>query len=408
MKLNAKLALILTVGIISLPFTVNALETKLGGEMWGRWTKETTKQKDAAGNYVDKTSKNYLSLERGYFDLQTAFTASTKARFTVDMFSTDATHEVGTLSDSSQTTLPIEPATLTNKTSSIDGAGLKLKYAYVDFANLVPIPELTLTAGLQKVYFGSIYDWTYSLIGKAPTDEYKVVNSSDYGVTVNGYLPMGYGEYALGAYNGEGYKKVGASLKENTDYAFLGNLRLTPIAGVTLGGSAMINTVGRKQALSGEATVSTYEEQALLDGIARLAYGPIDMWAEYISKDVAYPNASTKDYTAKGLMIMPTVSLGKYLPVDIQFIGRYDTWDETDKPLSGTTKTGSLLNVMTFGVNYNFLPDASAVPAMQLQLNYTDKKYDEGKSAPTYADGKGDSNQVMLQLKWKFSSLIAN
>jgi hypothetical protein len=52
--------------------------------------------------------------------------------------------------------------------------------------------------------------------------------------------------------------------------------------------------------------------------------------------------------------------------------------------------------------------DESNVPAMQLQLNYTTKTYDEGKSAATYADGKKDISQIMLQLKWRFASTIAN
>ncbi len=406
MKLHGLLKSVLVFTTLSIPLVSNAIDTKIGGEMWGRWTNETAKFKNAQGEYVDKLSKNYFSLERGYFDLQTTFTTNTKARFTVDMFSSDATHEVGTLADSSQTTLPIEPATLTNKTSTLDGAGLKLKYAYVDFANLIPVPELTLTAGLQKTYFGTIYDWTYALIGKAPTDEYKVVSSSDYGVTINGYIPNGFGEYAFGVYNGEGYKKVGASLKDNTDYAYLANLRLTPIAGITLGGSYMSNTVGREKAIAGDANNSSYEEQSLMDGLGRLAYGPVDLWVEYISKDVKYPNATTKDYTAKGLMIMPTVSLAQYLPVDIQLLGRYDSWDESDRPTSDAAR--SLLTATTIGVNYNFLKDATDVAQMQLQLNYTDKKYDEGKSHADFADGKKDSSQLMLQLKWKFANTISN
>jgi len=406
MKLQGLIKSVLVFTTLSIPLVSNGIDTKIGGEMWGRWTNETAKYKNAAGDYINKNSKNFFSLERGYFDLQTTFTPNTKARFTVDMFSSDATHEVGTLADSSQTTLPIEPATLTNKSSTLDGAGLKLKYAYVDFANLIPVPELTVSAGLQKTYFGTIYDWTYALIGKAPTDEYKIVNSSDYGVTINGYIPNGFGEYAVGVYNGEGYKKVGASLKDNTEFAYLGNLRLTPIAGVTLGGSYMTNTVGRKKALVGDAKNAAFEEQSLMDGLARLAYGPVDVWVEYISKDVKYPNTTNKDYTAKGMMIMPTLSLGAYLPADIQLIGRYDTWDESDKPTAD--KTRSLLTATTIGVNYNFLKDAADVAQMQLQLNYTTKQYDEKKSYSDFADGMKDSSLLMLQLKWKFANTISN
>lgn len=54
---------------------------------------------------------------------------------------------------------------------------------YLDFSNFNLVPDLTTTIGLQKVYFGTISDWNYDLIGKAPSDEYKIANSSDYGIT---------------------------------------------------------------------------------------------------------------------------------------------------------------------------------------------------------------------------------
>jgi len=60
------------------------------------------------------------------------------------------------------------------------------------------------------------------------------------------------------------------------------------------------------------------------------------------------------------------------------------------------------------GANYNFLHDEAANPNMQLQLNYTTKKYDEAKSHSDFADGKKDTSQINLQLKWRFSSVIAN
>ncbi|MDD4309114.1 MAG: hypothetical protein PHO32_01925 [Candidatus Cloacimonetes bacterium] len=412
MKLKSFVKLTICAGLLALPIASNALETKLSGEFWGRWINETAKKKDAAGAYTDKMVKNYFSLERGYFGLETKFSESTKGRFTIDIFSTDATHEYQayTLSDSSQVALPVEPSSLTSsaKTGSLDGAGLKIKYAYVDFANLTPIPDLTLTVGMQKTFFGTIYDWNYSLIGKAPTDEYKVANSSDLGVTLNGYIPKGFGEYAFGVYNGEGYKKVGASLKENTSFAYLANLRLNPIPGVTVGGSYMTNTVGRDKALDGEAVNKAYEEQALMDAVVRLAYGPADVWAEYISKDVTYPeetsSSKTQEYTATGISIFPTISLKEYVGYDIQLLGRYDTWDESDR--IDADKAQSYLTATTLGANYNFLHDETANPAMQLQLNYTTKKYDEEKSHSDFADGMKDVSQINLQLKWRFANTI--
>lgn len=407
MKPVKYLGLLLAISFIAVPVMNHAVETKLSGEFWGRFTNETAKFKDANAAYVNKTSKNYISLERGYFGLETKFTENTKARFTIDIFSTDKTHEYLSYSasaTSSDEAMPIDSLDVDleekKKTGSIDGAGLKLKYAFVDFGNLFPVPDLTLTAGLQKVFFGTIYDWDYTLIGKAPTDEYKIVNSADYGVSFNGYLPSGMGEYALGVYNGEGYKKVGSSLKENTDFAYLANLRLTPIPGVTVGGSYIMNTVEAEKKLDGDALVNSYAEENLMDGVLRLAYGPVDIWTEYISKDVKYPNKASDDFKASGFMVMPIVSLRSLIGTDIQVIGRYDSWDESER--AATDDSRQLLTAFTGGINYNFLHDESAKPAMQLQLNYTTKNYDEEKTSSKLTD----SSQVMLQLKWRFSNTM--
>ncbi|MEN6445811.1 MAG: hypothetical protein ABFC98_07190 [Candidatus Cloacimonas sp.] len=393
---------LICLGLLFVPMAMNGLETKLSGEFWGRWLAEIAKRKNATGNYENKLVNNYLSLERGYLGLETKFTEQVKGRFTVDIYTTDKTYEYQSYS--------LEDSTLTasTKSGSIDGAGLKIKYAYVDFGGFIPVKDMTLTAGMQKVYFGSIYDWSYTLIGKAPSDEHKVANSADLGLTLNGYLPSGYGEYAVGIYNGEGYKKVGANLKDNTDFAYLGNLRVTPITGLTVGGSYMYNTVGREKDLNGEANNSAYEKQQLMDAYTRLAYGPVDLNCEYIVKNVDFPNITdsnkTKKYTATGISIFPCINLKEYLPYDLQIVGCYDLWDESDRLVSD--KARNKLAASTIGVNYNFMPDETDTPSMQLQLNYTDKRYDEDKSHSDYANGKQDSSQINLQLKWKFANTL--
>ena len=393
---------LICIGLLFIPIGLSSLETKLSGEFWGRWISEIAKQKDSEGNYEDKLVSNYLSLERGYLGLETKFSEQVKGRFTVDIFTTDKTYEYREYS------LVDSTLSYSTKSGSIDGAGLKIKYAYLDFGGLIPVKDMTLTAGMQKVYFGSIYDWSYTLIGKAPSDEHKVVSSSDLGITLNGYLPSGFGEYQLGIYNGEGYKKVGANLKENTDFAYLGNLRVTPITGFTIGGSYMINTVERDKKLDGEIINSSYEEQKLTDIYTRLAYGPVDLTGEYIIKDVDFPNVKdinkTQAYTATGISIFPCLNLKAYLPYDLQLVGCYDIWDESDRV--ETDKARNKVTASTIGVNYNFMPDETDNPAMQLQLNYTTKKYDEDNSHSDYADGQKDSSQINLQLKWKFANTL--
>ncbi len=393
---------LICIGLLFIPIGLSCMETKLSGEFWGRWISEIAKRKDSEGNYEDKLVSNYLSLERGYLGLETKFSEQVKGRFTVDIFTTDKTYEYREYS------LVDSTLSYSTKSGSIDGAGLKIKYAYVDFGGLIPVKDMTLTAGMQKVYFGSIYDWSYTLIGKAPSDEHKVVSSSDLGITLNGYLPSGFGEYQLGIYNGEGYKKVGANLKENTDFAYLGNLRVTPITGFTIGGSYMINTVERDKKLDGEIINSSYEEQKLTDIYTRLAYGPVDLTGEYIIKDVDFPDVKdinkTQTYTATGISIFPCLNLKAFLPYNLQLVGCYDIWDESDRV--ETDKARNKVTASTIGVNYNFMPDETDNPSMQLQLNYTTKKYDEDNSHSDYADGKKDSSQINLQLKWKFANTL--
>ncbi|HOG26540.1 MAG TPA: hypothetical protein PLT96_01990 [Candidatus Cloacimonas sp.] len=402
MKQLSLMQKLVCMGLLIIPFGLNGLETKLSGEFWGRWLSEIAKRKDSNGNYEDKLVNNYFSLERGYLGLETKFTDQVKGRFTVDVFTTDKTYEYQTYS--------LEDSTLisSSKSGSIDGVGLKIKYAYVDFGGLIPIKDLSLTAGMQKVYFGSIYDWNYTLVSKAPSDEHKVVNSADLGITVNGYLPSGYGEYAFGIYNGEGYKKVGTNLKDNTDFAYLGNLRITPITGLTVGGSYMYNTVGRDKDLNGEVTNPSYEKQQLMDIYTCLAYGPVNLISECIIKKVDYPNLSdsnnTKEYTARGISIFPILNLKDFVKYDLQLVGGYDIWDESDR--IETDKARNKVIASTIGVNYNFMPDETYTPVMQLQLNYIDKNYDEDKSHSDYANGRRDSSQIILQLKWKFANIL--
>ncbi|MCK9557512.1 MAG: hypothetical protein PHQ78_07480 [Candidatus Cloacimonetes bacterium] len=359
--------------LMILPLAAMAAESTLSTELWGRWTMTTG---TSAADRRTITKANAMALERGYVDLKTKFSENTSARFTVDVFSTD---------------------------DQKNGAGLKLKYAFLDFGNLIPIQDLKLSVGLQKVFFGSIYDWDYNLIGKAPVDEYKLVNSADYGVSINGYLPSGWGEYAIGMYNGEGYKNYGANLKGNTRFEGLANLRLTPLAGLTLGASVMTNSVEREYDIDTDIPVPGYQNQFLADVLARFVVGPLDVMAEYFSKNVEYPNIEdgSKDYNASGISIIPIFNLRNYIDQDIQILGRYDRWDATDN-----ASDKHLSNALTAGINYNFMHNDSYVPSMQLQLNATHKSYDEDNSAPIYANELKDSFTLMAQLKWRFSHAL--
>jgi hypothetical protein len=101
--------------------------------------------------------------------------------------------------------------------------------------------------------------------------------------------------------------------------------------------------------------------------------------------------------------VFPTLKLKSLIGADIDLQGRYDRSDETRMPDS---KKKNLLNAWTGGLNFNFMADDSGSPALQAQLNYVRKDYDEDASGTDYANGKKDTDTVMLQLKWRFASTI--
>jgi len=158
-------------------------ETKVSMVLWNRYTAEVS------GGEINESA---FSLERGYFRVEPMFNDKIKGRFNIDLFSDDA---------------------------ALDGAGLKLKYAYLDFSEVLPIPESKISVGLIKHYFGTVYDWEYISIEKALEDKEGVASSTDYGFALYGYIPNGYGEYAISVLNGEGYKKIGDDLDKEPEIA---------------------------------------------------------------------------------------------------------------------------------------------------------------------------------------------
>ncbi|MCX8015225.1 MAG: hypothetical protein N2748_04325, partial [candidate division WOR-3 bacterium] len=261
-KTILKIALLLLTWAVAL----QAGETKVAGEIWNRYMRQ---RKD------DKTTLSQFSFDRGYLTLEPVLSDKIKGRFTLDFFSSDKYN---------------------------DGAGIKVKYGYLDFAQLIPIKESNLQIGLVKNYFGLVYDWAYPVIEKSFEDKEKVAASVDYGAVFTGYLPKGFGEYAVGLYNGEGYTKTQS--KVNTNFVPLFNLRLTPIAGFTIGGSVILDKpgftglMGTRQTGSGntlraESTwKKVFDTRKAYAGITKLAFGPVEIWGEYLIRQ--YDSTLTK------------------------------------------------------------------------------------------------------------------
>ncbi len=144
MNVKALLTGILLSLMLLVPMTAKGIDELKGKlEMWNRVIIERE-----AGEFT----KKYFALERGYFRLEPKFNSKIKGRFNLDFFSDE---------------------------DGLDGAGLKIKYAYLNFSELIPITDSKITVGLIKNYFGTIYDWNYTTIQKALEDKEKICSSTD-------------------------------------------------------------------------------------------------------------------------------------------------------------------------------------------------------------------------------------
>ncbi len=335
--------LFLCVFLFVVALNVSGVETKIKAEFWNRYTVKME-------NMDIKNS--YFSLERGYFTLEPKFNENVKGRFTLDFFSA------------------------LNKDFK-DGAGIKLKYAYIDFVKLIPYVYANLSAGLIKHFFGTIYDWNYTTIDKALEDREKIASSTDYGISINGIFPAGYGEYHFSVLNGEGYKKSLTDVNMFPEYC--ANIRIIPFPGITIGGSYLYEN----KAIHPDSTAKIRSAYA---GVGRLKFGPVDFWGEYLQ-------GKTVDSTSSGYMLMPVISLSKITKLDFDFVIRYDFWE----PYKDNVKT-DIFRKLTVGFNWNILRDESYKPELFIQVNAERTFYEDTT--------KNATDLVMVQLRWIISNTI--
>lgn len=293
-------------------------------------------------------TKNSFSLERGYFRLEPVFNDKVKGRFNLDFFSSD---------------------------KFTDGVGIKLKYAYLDFS--LPIEDAKFSVGLIKNFFGTIYDWDYTTIQKNIDDASKTVSSTDYGAAFNGLFPKGFGEYSIHMMNGEGYKKTGSNVDVNPSFG--ANIRLIPLTGITIGGSVYYTDATLLDTTAVSDTVKFHYA-----AVGKLSFGPVSVLGEYLVKTVDGLKAS-------GYMVQPVFYLSRIIPFDMDIVGRYDAWD----PDNSTANDGH--SIVTGGFNYNLQRDEKNKPVLFVQANF---------ERTMYENGSNPVDNVMLQLRWIFSSKI--
>ncbi len=312
-------------------FSFHQADVPIYGYFWTRYTYENPTTPE-----VDEND-NYFSVERGYIRWKTK-TSPVSFSGTVDITSKK------------------------DATASTDWQ-VRLKYAQADWT--IPgigkyLPDAKLILGLQKVYFGFVDLWEYPLIEKNLEEAEKKMNSAELGVGFHSFLPCGYGEFSVQAFNGNGYTNVA---EVNANKALVGNLSVIPLPGITLKGSYWM-----AEQPSGD-TIVTQVAQDRYVGLLQLKYGPATLVGEYLA---------TIDDEINGLGYMVFAEFAITKPVSI--LGRYDHYDgDTDVDNNGH-------NRIIGGINWEVSDH------LLTQFNYQLKTYDDGDS----------EDKVMAQFKVSF------
>jgi hypothetical protein len=338
--MNRACAVVVTISLLlvfSAPLAAGI--TQFTGENWFRYSQK---------RYDDNTQESEFAVERIYFRWNYKHTDKLESRVTTEFFASD-------------------------KDTDANGAGLKIKDAYVKFKGI--IPEGDITIGLQKQYFGRVYDWEYWPIEKAMGELYKVIHGSrDFGISIGGYIPKGYGTWRIEAINGEGYKKSGSKI--NTELAYLADVRFIPFPGLTIAGSAI-----------NENASYPYGKRMYYTGLVRIAKGPIDIWGQYLGGQTGDRNDPTDQM---GYMVFPKFSIKGFTDIDLEFFGRYDYWD----PDTDMDDDGSFLYLG--GLNYFFSRREKGKPGVMFQIAFV-------RTQPELADSE-PTDKIMGQLRWEWSS----
>jgi hypothetical protein len=307
-------------------------DTKVSMLLWNRYTNEIVD-----GDILSSE----FALKRGYFRIEPTITEKISGRFNLDFFSDE---------------------------TSNTGGGVRVKYAYLNFAEALPIFGSDIRVGIIQHYFGFGYDWEYITIEQVLEEREGVAKSADYGIAFQGNLPGDKGVYSLGVYNGEGYTVTGNDL--DLDVELLGNIRFALLPCFTLGGSVLHITDADKFAAI---------------GLARFSKGPVELRGEYL-----YQNKD--DVKSTGFMVMPIFKLRELMNIDVDIVGRFDLWDLNTEIADDGHKR------IIGGLNWNIIRNEKDKPQVILQIQGQRTMYE----GPT-----PDVNLLMAQLQWGFDNILA-
>ena len=307
--------IVIAIFIVLLTGSLFAEKTELSMLLWSRYT---------AAQADDEITENGFALKRGYLTIKQTFTDKIKGRFTTDICSSDEDLDAS-------------------------GASLKVKYAYLEFADLLPLGKNKIQAGLIKSYFGGSPDYKGIIVDPAFVIKERIIPSVDYGVAYLG--SNGIVNYVLEIVNGEGYKNSGSNV--DTEPAFIGDVKVKASRIFSFGGSYL-----------------TKKEFDAVSGLVDFKFGKFDARFEFVQKTIDSENET-------GYSVTPALNLSKF-----QLTGRYDCWQDSHKRIVA-------------GVNWKLHKSEKSTIRLQTNLERTINDI-----AETHKD------YLFVQLEWSFASVL--
>ena len=271
-------------------------QTQVGGDFWFRYHMDRADE---------TTQRSAFNVERGYIGLGYAWNTDISGQMTVNVFSSPGQ-------------------------SAASGWQFELRDAYVNIDNLIPWGKARV--GLQKNYFGTVYDWKYMTVRRSLADAVGVVQERDYGIAFMGPFGEGLGEWTLAFMNGEGFDSGLSPAWADRQPNVMANVRFTPIMQSVVG----LSFLRDKRWVFGweDANYDTklgYADETAVSALVRWGTGPFSLMGEYLYYD--YPIQDREDpaevmnVTGNGFSIFPMMRLSEKFEV----VGRYDFWDpDTD------------------------------------------------------------------------------
>ena len=391
-------------------------KTEVGGNFWFRYHLDRIDQ---------STQRSGFNVERGYIGLGYRWNPQVSGQMTINVF------------------------------SSPDGLGLtgwdfELRDAYVNLKYFVPNGKMRI--GLQKNYFGTVYDWKYLTARRSFADAVGVARERDYGVALMGMMPNGMGEWMLCAMNGEGFSSGVAPEYADKQPGIMANVRIVPMTETMVGFSLLRDKRrvfcwdyedDQLAGMFGDGGSIGYETLTAFSFVGRIGSGPINILGEYLYCDYPIPDRQddTKSINVKGtgFSVLPMMRLTEKLDL----VGRYDSWDpdkDSEHPIgqvarwTETGEGGEILaqhfayptawwipdeympqyyhvkhDVYVAGLNYNITKRMEGQPGVIIQVNWQRMEpkedlewFDETDSGKISLD---PVDSFIFQVKWGWGGL---